>query len=109
MGNIGKTVGKVHKDADYHHQINEINFWVPFVDLKDHPSACLYAESEPGKEDFHPLNCEYGQLVRFWGNQVTHYTVANVSEVTRVSFDLRAIRLRDFDENPGGRGEVFRR
>ena len=47
--NTGKIVGKIHKDADYHHQINEINFWVPFVDLRDHPSACLYAESEPNK------------------------------------------------------------
>ena len=108
---IGKSVGKVHKDADYHHQATEINFWVPFVDLsKDgDESACLYAESSPGKQDFHPFDCHFGEFVKFWGNQVTHYTIENVSKITRVSVDFRVIRLYDFDANPEGKAAVFRR
>ena len=108
--NIGKCVGKMHKDADYHHQEGEINFWVPLVDLAKDESACLYAESSPKKGDFHPFNCSLGQFVRFWGNQATHYTVENVSSITRVSLDFRVIRLCDFDMNPTGRGSKnFRR
>ena len=108
---IGKSVGKVHKDADYHHQESEINFWVPFVDLSQEgkESACLFAESSPGKEDFHPFNCQFGEFVKFWGNQVTHYTIENVSRITRVSVDFRVIRLCDFDTNPEGKASAFRR
>ena len=106
---IGKSVGKRHKDADYHHQEGEINFWVPFVDLSNDDSACLFAESSPGKGDFHPFNCKFGDFVRFWGNQVTHYTIENVSSITRVSIDFRVIRLCDFNQNPTGRSSVFRR
>ena len=107
--NIGKCVGKVHKDADYHHQENEINYWVPFVDLTDKESACLHAESSPGKEDFHPFNCSFGEFIRFWGNQVTHYTMENISMITRVSIDFRVIRLCDFDQNTTGKSNAFRR
>ena len=108
---IGKSIGKVHKDADYHHQEAEINFWVPFVDLslEGNESACLYAESTPGKQDYHPFNCGLGEFVKFWGNQVTHYTVENLSKITRVSIDFRVIRLCDFDSNSAGKTSVFRR
>ena len=104
----GRPEGKIHKDADYFHQIGEINFWIPFVDLRDHSSACLYAESEPGRGDFHTFNCALGEFVRFWGNQVTHYTVENDSDITRVSMDFRVIRLCDFKEE-SGKGNRFKR
>ena len=51
----------------------------------------LHVESKPGLGDFHPLKLSYGQLCRFWGNQCHHYTVANQTDFTRVSFDLRVI------------------
>ena len=107
--NIGKCVGKWHKDADYFHQMGEVNFWVPFVDLQDATSACLFAESQPNRKDFHPFNCSLGQFVRFWGNQVTHYTVENQSHITRVSVDFRVIHLSNFDSNPQGKCSAFRR
>lgn len=38
---------KPHKDADYWHDSNEINFWVPLVPVSGANS--LWSESEPGK------------------------------------------------------------
>jgi hypothetical protein len=54
-------------------------------------SNTLHVESIPGLGDFHPLELSYGQLCRFWGNQCHHYTIANRTDSTRVSFDFRVI------------------
>jgi hypothetical protein len=83
-------IGKVHKDSDYDSHVDtEINIWVPIVDVWG-PNT-LHTESAPGLKDFHPLEVKYGEAVRFWGNQCEHYTVANSSNHTRVSFDFRVI------------------
>jgi hypothetical protein len=52
-------------------------------------SNTLHLESEPGKQDFRPLTMRNGQLCKFFGYSCHHYTVANTSESTRVSFDFR--------------------
>ena len=49
------------------------------------------AESAPGKKDFASFEIDYGQIMRFWGNQVTHYTVPNETDISRVSIDFRVI------------------
>merc|ERR1712039_1033695 len=57
----------------------------------------LYAESRRGLGDFHPFELPSpGHLVRFYANQVWHYTVPNESESTRVSFDFRVLRREDW-------------
>ena len=84
-------IGKVHTDSDYDcHVDTEINIWVPVVDVWG--TNTLYTESAPGLKDFHPLEASYGQAFRFWGNQCQHYTVANSTDSTRVSFDFRVKR-----------------
>eukprot|EP00290_Baffinella_frigidus_P055426 CAMPEP_0180346716 /NCGR_PEP_ID=MMETSP0989-20121125/4023_1 /TAXON_ID=697907 /ORGANISM="non described non described, Strain CCMP2293" /LENGTH=306 /DNA_ID=CAMNT_0022335869 /DNA_START=119 /DNA_END=1036 /DNA_ORIENTATION=+ len=83
-------IGNLHKDSDYERHVDtEINIWVPVTDVFG--ANTLHTESEPGKGDFHPLECSYGQLVRFWGNQCRHHTVANSTDATRVSFDFRVV------------------
>ena len=51
----------------------------------------LQVESEPGKLDFHPLECKYGQFFRFNGLHCAHHTVANSTQNSRVSFDFRVV------------------
>ena len=60
-----------HCDADYHHQQNEINFWVPITSCFGNNT--VWCESEPGKQDFRPFDIGFGELVQFWGNQCVHY------------------------------------
>lgn len=82
--------GVPHCDADYFHQRGEVNFWWPVVH-ETFDSNSLYCESVRNKEDFAPFNLKYGEYMRFYGNQARHFTVPNVSDITRVSLDIRVV------------------
>ena len=56
-------------------------------------SNSLYCESAPGVGDFEPFEGEFGLAHRFWGAACHHYTIANETEATRVSFDFRVVPL----------------
>eukprot|EP00040_Diaphanoeca_grandis_P039118 m.258184 g.258184 ORF g.258184 m.258184 type:complete len:373 (-) comp36249_c0_seq1:77-1195(-) len=84
-----------HTDMDYDcHQCTEINFWVPLT--KVWGTNTLWRESAPGLKDFHPVELDYGQFLKFNGNQCTHFTKPNDSDATRVSFDFRCIPLSEY-------------
>jgi hypothetical protein len=87
---------KMHTDyGSNNHQPAEVNFWIPLNSVFG--SNTLYVESEPNKGDFSPVELEYGQGLMFWGNQCRHYSVANVTNTTRVSLDMRAIARSRFN------------
>eukprot|EP00933_Yihiella_yeosuensis_P033957 TRINITY_DN27545_c0_g1_i1.p1 TRINITY_DN27545_c0_g1~~TRINITY_DN27545_c0_g1_i1.p1 ORF type:complete len:410 (-),score=50.05 TRINITY_DN27545_c0_g1_i1:315-1481(-) len=79
-----------HRDSDYaaHHGA-EINFWIPVT--KAWGSNTLHVESQPGREDFHPLELCPGEMAIFNGSKCLHYTEANSTDRVRVSFDFRVI------------------
>lgn len=83
-------MGRPHRDSDFaaHHGA-EINFWLPGTRVWG--SNSLYAESSPGLEDFRPFELEPGQVLIFNGSRCLHYTKANSTDSTRVSFDFRVI------------------
>eukprot|EP00803_Ostreobium_quekettii_P011144 evm.model.scf_71.7 EVM.evm.TU.scf_71.7 scf_71:93839-95193(+) len=83
------AVGQRHRDGDYNHPPGEINFWMPFTRVWD--SNGMYVESQPDKGDFQPVQCEYGQMFRFYGNRCWHYNELNKTGITRVSVDFRVI------------------
>mmetsp|Transcript_92783 Transcript_92783/g.206319 ORF Transcript_92783/g.206319 Transcript_92783/m.206319 type:complete len:298 (-) Transcript_92783:48-941(-) len=89
-----QPIGRPHRDGDYHHTAFEINYWVPLSDVFGTNS--LWTESVRGRGDYHPLVAGYGQAVRFYGNQLWHYTVRNDTGQSRVSFDFRIVRFSDF-------------
>lgn len=85
----GHKLVQPHKDGDYYHQPNEINFWLPCT-------ACfggntLWAESEPGRRDFRPFELRPGQFMRFWGHDCEHFTLPNDTDHCRVSIDFRVV------------------
>ncbi len=99
-----RSLGIPHRDYDYYHQPNEINAWIPLVPHV-YGSNSLYCESAPGKGDFTAFDALFGSFVRFWGNQLTHFTVVNETNVTRVSVDVRVVPSLLFDtawKNPKG-------
>eukprot|EP00873_Tetraselmis_striata_P045652 jgi/Tetstr1/465916/TSEL_010530.t1 len=101
---------RLHTDREYHHQPAELNWWVPLT-----PTAgtnTLWLESEPGRGDYAPVELLPGQALRFYGNACRHYTQANGTAATRVSFDLRVCRGDMFDADspvsaPPGGGQRF--
>lgn len=96
------AMGYPHADgADpYNHQPGEVNVWVPLTKVWGGNS--LTSESAPGAEDFHAFEARPGQFVRFDGNRCWHYTTANDTEATRVSFDLRVVPFHLFDDDHRG-------
>lgn len=80
-----------HRDADYHHQPNELNIWLPLTPCQG--SNTLWSESSPGLGDYRPFELVPGQCMLFWGHQCSHYTVPNETGVTRVSIDFRVVPL----------------
>eukprot|EP00966_Prymnesium_polylepis_P189677 4394875-Prymnesium_polylepis.1 len=82
---------KPHCDADYFHDANEINYWLPMSRVWG--SNTLWSESSPGAADFAPFELEPGQMMRFYGNRCRHYTEPNDTDGTRVSIDFRVVPL----------------
>lgn len=89
------AVGGWHTDRSYNHPPDEINFIVPLTPMFE--SNAVITESEPGKKDFHQIECIPGQYVRFNGNECMHGNLPNRTNVTRVSFDFRVMRLEDYN------------
>jgi hypothetical protein len=87
----------LHCDSDYNHPPTEMNYMITITGQSD-TNSC-YVESEPGNEDFHPINIKYGEVFRFYGNKCRHYNKRNISNATRISFDFRIIPASQYTEN----------
>jgi len=93
--NLG--VGEFHRDRDYSHSPKEINIFLPLTEAKD--TNTIWVESEEGKEDFSPLNAEYGDFYIWDGANLKHGNKANTSSKTRVSVDFRIMSMSDYEYN----------
>jgi hypothetical protein len=85
------SVGDYHRDRDYGHPIEEINVWVPLTEAKK--TATIWLESEYEKNDFHPMELNYGEFLIF-DSALKHGNEINAEGYTRVSFDFRVIPKR---------------
>ena len=95
--NHNKAVGEFHKDSDYNHPIEEVNFFVPMTVSSE--TSTIWVESEPNKRDFRPINLKYGEIFVFSGGVLNHGNLINQTEQTRVSFDYRVIKSKNYKEN----------
>ncbi|KAJ1459056.1 hypothetical protein M885DRAFT_512232 [Pelagophyceae sp. CCMP2097] len=103
-GASGQSVmSKLHNDMDYHHQPSEVNFWLP-LSRRVWGGNTMWAESKPLAGDLAPLELNYGEMRRFYGNQCRHQARDNDTGVCRVSMDFRAL-----SEASGGHDADFRR
>ena len=78
-----------HCDASYGFSQGNVNFYVPLTKIFGTNSLIL--ESNPGLEDWHTIELEYGNLKRFYGSQCSHFTAENTTGQTRISLDFRVI------------------
>jgi hypothetical protein len=99
-----KAVHKWHSDGDedHNHPPGEINFIVPMTEC--YGTAAVWAESEPDRGDFAPMELDYGQFVRFDGNRCRHGNQENTTARTRISLDFRVLPRRFYHERPVGNG-----
>lgn len=93
------AVGDFHRDREYAHHREEINFLVALTDAWD--TNTIWIESEEGKEDYHPINLKVGQVAMFDGANLKHGNKINDTGKTRVSVDFRVIPLSQYKETEG--------
>lgn len=104
-----QAVGIPHCDSEYHHPPAEVNWWLPVTDV--YGSNTLHTETYPGSGSLVPMELEYGQVLRFYGNKCWHRTFPNTTEHTRVSFDFRVLALQHHDDqwlDSCGRSSIFK-
>lgn len=82
-----KGVGEKHKDSDYSHSTDEINFWLPLTDTKK--TNTIWIEGEPQL-------VKYGEILVFDGANKEHENKVSEEVGTRVSFDFRVIPKSKF-------------
>jgi len=82
------AVGEFHRDRNYNHPAEEINFWVPITQAIN--TNTIWIESDYDKKDFKPMNLDYGQFLIF-DSGLLHGNKLNIEKKTRVSFDFRII------------------
>ena len=102
-GNI--AVGEYHRDRNYRDpewakRVKEFNFFLPLTDAYD--SNTIWVESKEGKEDFSPMNSEYGQVIKWDGSNLLHGNKLNEETTTRVSFDFRVMPLSRYEPSVNG-------
>eukprot|EP00300_Choanocystis_sp_HF-7_P011877 c17653_g1_i1.p1 GENE.c17653_g1_i1~~c17653_g1_i1.p1 ORF type:complete len:148 (+),score=24.01 c17653_g1_i1:406-849(+) len=94
-----RPTGNKHRDSDYGHQPGQINFWLPLTELNE--ANTLWVEDGMESQHFFPILTPPGTVVRFYGNQLEHYTTPNISPFSRVSLDLRVVPGSLFDNDFG--------
>lgn len=93
VGNL--SVGEFHRDRDYRHSTDEINFWVPLMNT--YSTNTIWMESKEGLNDLNPIEVKYGEVLRFDGANLLHGNHINDTEITRVSMDFRVIPYSQFN------------
>jgi len=98
----GFSVGMFHKDKelrdyDWHKSIKEDNYYLPFTNTYD--SNTIWYETEEDKGDYVPMNCNYGELVRWDGTNLKHGNKINITNDTRISMDFRVTSKSFFNDN----------
>jgi hypothetical protein len=81
------AVSKWHRDVDVTGRMDQINAWVPLVDVSG--SNSLWIEQNYGGEDYRPVTLRYGEILLFDGGLLSHGSVANTTAITRVGMDFR--------------------
>jgi hypothetical protein len=78
-----------HKDKEYNHNENEVNFYLPIT--KAFSTNTFWFESEEDKGDFSPMEGEYGEVIQWKGSNLKHGNKLNETNQTRISFDFRIL------------------
>jgi hypothetical protein len=93
-----KAIWIMHCDNDgkHRHPYGEINVMIPLT--KMFGTNSVWRESLPGLGDFAPMSLESGQIALWDGNRCLHYNQRNNTGMTRLSFDIRVLPRKFYNE-----------
>jgi hypothetical protein len=81
------SVSRWHRDANVTGRLEQINIWLPVTNC--FAGNTLWVEDDYGTEHYQPISVRLGQALFFDGGLLSHGSVANETDTSRVSFDLR--------------------
>ena len=81
------SVSLWHRDLDITGRVEQINVFLPFTECAE--TNALWCESAYDAGDFQPVPLRYGQAFLFDGGCLSHGSVHNTTDRTRVSLDFR--------------------
>ena len=90
------AVGQFHKDSDFGHNTNEINFWLPFTDAWDTNAVWI---EDPDTKELECMEVKYGQVSRFDGANTQHGNKDNKTGKSRLSIDFRIFLRKYYDHS----------
>ena len=86
-----KGTKEFHRDVDYNHPIESINFILPLTPM--YSTTSVKVEAVPFTNQFEELYASVGEVVAFHGALLKHGTEANQTNHTRVSCDFRFAQI----------------
>ena len=89
------SIGAYHRDSDYGHPKESINFWLPFI--KTNRTNTLWLETKT-KNKFKPIILNWGDLLMF-DSSIKHGVEINRERNTRASMDFRIILKRNYKKS----------
>ena len=91
----------LHKDSDFGHIEDEINFIIPITKMFNTNS--IYFEKSINSNDlidnYQTLKLNENEFFRGYFNQIKHCNKINLTDKTRISFDMRVILYDDYIKN----------
>ena len=97
-----KWLDKFHKDSDFNHPKQEINFNIAIT--KSEGTAGLQIEETPKNGNYIALEQEYGEYTRIDHINCRHGSIANIEQYTFASLDFRIVLKSDSYEAFGNEG-----
>lgn len=94
-GNL--AVGEFHTDAQYHHPVAEVSFWLPLTPASDTSSVWI----EDDRDVPRAVVALPGEVVQFAAATRRHGNFPNETGKSRVSFDFRLLPVRHLPEREG--------
>lgn len=85
------TSSAFHIDGDPKYGVaqNTINAWIPLTKVSGNNS--IHIETRVGAGDFRPVNLEPGELLLFDAFHLSHGSLPNDTDCSRVSFEIRFV------------------
>ena len=91
------AVATFHRDGDYSHSKDEINFYLPLT--KAWGNNTIWTETERDKKDLQSINAEVGEIWKWDGANLLHGNKLNDTGHSRVSVDFRILPLLKYKES----------
>ena len=94
-GNL--AVAAFHKDADYSHSEDEVNFYLPLTIAVG--NGTIWAETSPNTKEFKPIEGDVGDMWEWNGANLLHGNKINDTGKSRVSIDFRVLPRSKYIDN----------